>query len=42
LRIFKQEKRTVDHAGLVQVQGSYYAALPAPLYSEVTVRIYDA
>ena len=31
--------RTVDDAGLVQVEGSYYAALPAPLYSEVTVRI---
>ena len=40
-RYFKQGKRTVDDAGLVQVDGSYYAALPAPLYSEVTVRIYD-
>lgn len=40
LRLFKQELRTVDHAGLVQVQGSYYAA-SAPLYSQVTVRIYE-
>ncbi len=40
-RLFKQETRTVDHAGLVQVQGSYYAAVPAPLYSQVTVRIYE-
>jgi transposase/mRNA-degrading endonuclease RelE of RelBE toxin-antitoxin system len=40
-RYFTQGKRTVDDAGLVQVDGSYYAALPAPLYSEVTVRIYD-
>jgi transposase len=40
-RIFKQSMRTVDDAGLVQVSGSYYAALPAPPYSEVTVRIYD-
>jgi hypothetical protein len=40
-KFFKQEVRTVDDAGLVQVHGSYYAALPAPLYSEVTVRIYE-
>jgi transposase len=40
-RMFKQEQRTVDHAGLVQVAGSYYAAMPAPLYSQVTVRIYE-
>lgn len=40
-RLFKQELRTVDDSGLVQVDGSYYAALPAPLQSEVTVRIYD-
>ena len=40
-RCFKQQTRTVDHAGLVQVAGSFYAALPAPLYSEVTVRIYE-
>jgi transposase len=40
-RLFIQETRTVDDAGLVQVDASYYAALPAPLYSEVTVRVYD-
>jgi transposase len=39
-RFFKQGVRTVDDAGLVQVEGSYYAALPAALYSEVTVRSY--
>jgi hypothetical protein len=31
----------VDDAGLVQVDSSYYAALPAPLYTEVAVRIYE-
>ena len=41
MRYFEQEMRTVDDAGTVQVQGSYYAALPAPLHSEVTVRIYE-
>lgn len=40
-RFFRQETRTVDDAGLVQVEASYYAALPAPLYSEVAVRIYE-
>jgi transposase len=40
-RIFKQEVRTVDDAGLIQVGGSYYAALPAAPHSVVTVRIYD-
>lgn len=40
-RYFKQETRTVDDAGLVQVQGAYYAALPAPPHSEVTVRLYE-
>lgn len=39
-RLFTQGVRTVDDAGLVQVEGSYYAALPAALYSTVTVRIY--
>jgi hypothetical protein len=39
-RYFTQGTRTVDDAGLVTVDGSYYAALPAPLYSKVTVRIY--
>ena len=40
-RFFKQGTRTVDDAGLVQVDAAYYAALPAPLYSEVTVRVYE-
>jgi transposase len=40
-RYFKEEARTVDDAGLVQVKGSYYPAMPAALYSEVKVRIYD-
>jgi transposase len=39
-RCFQQATRTVDDAGLVQVHGAYYAALPAPLHSAVTVRIY--
>ena len=40
-RYFKQEKRTVWDDGLIQVGQSYYAALPAHLFSEVWVRIYD-
>ena len=40
-RYFRQGKRTVDDAGLVQVDGAFYAALPAALYSEVTVRVYE-
>lgn len=40
-RYFKPGVRTVDDAGLVQVEGAYYAALPAPLGSEVKVRIYE-
>jgi transposase len=39
-RYFKHGTRTVDDAGLVQVDGIYYAALPARLRSEVQVRIY--
>lgn len=39
-RYFKQETRTVDDAGLVQVHGAYYAALPAAPHTQVTVRIY--
>ena len=39
-RCFKSGTRTVDDAGLVQVNGSYYAALPARLHSVVQVRIY--
>jgi hypothetical protein len=40
-RLFIQATRTVDDSGLVQVLGSYYVAMPAPLYSQVTVRIYE-
>ena len=40
-RYFRQGKRTVDDAGLVQVDGAFYAALPAALHSEVTVRVYE-
>jgi hypothetical protein len=40
-RFFKQVSRTVDDAGLVQVNGAYYAALPAPLHTRVAVRIYE-
>jgi len=40
-RFFKQGTRTVDDAGLVQVDAAYYAALPAALFSEVTVRVYE-
>ena len=39
-RFFTQGTRTVDDAGLVQIEGSYYSALPAPLGSAVAVRIY--
>lgn len=37
---FKAGTRTVDDAGLVQVDGVYYAALPAPLGSKVQVRVH--
>ena len=40
-RFFDQQSRKVDDAGLIQVDGSYYSALPAPLYCEVTARIYE-
>ncbi len=40
-RYFRQETRTVDDAGLIAVDASHYSALPAALYSEVTVRIYE-
>ena len=40
-RHFKQDTRTVDDSGLVQVDRSYYAAAPAAPFSEVTVRQYD-
>jgi hypothetical protein len=39
-RAFTQGTRTVDDAGLVLIEGSYYSALPAALHSAVTVRIY--
>jgi transposase len=39
-RFFTQGVRTVDDAGLVQVEGSYYAAGSAVLHSVVTVRLY--
>ncbi len=40
-RYFAEETRTVDDAGLVQVKGTYYPALPAKLYSQVKVRIFE-
>ena len=40
-RFFKQETRTVDDAGLVQVLGAYYAALPASPHTRVSVRLYE-
>jgi transposase len=39
-RYFEQATRTVWDDGTVQVGRSYYSALPAPLHSEVIVRIY--
>ena len=38
---FRQETRTVYDDGTIQVGNCYYAASPAPLYSQVVVRIYD-
>lgn len=40
-RYFEQGVRTVWDDGCVEVQRSFYSALPAPIYSEVIVRIYD-
>ena len=40
-RYFKEEVRTIDDSGLVQVRGSYYAALPGEIGAVVVVRIYD-
>jgi hypothetical protein len=40
-RYFKQDTRTVDDAGLVQVSAAYYSALPAQPNTEVVVRIYE-
>ena len=39
-RSFTQGVRTVDDAGLVQIEGAYYAAGEAALASVVTVRVY--
>ncbi len=39
-RYFKSGTRTVDDAGLVQIEGAYYAALPARLGSKVQIRVY--
>jgi transposase len=40
-RYFKQGIRTVDDAGLVQIDSAYYAALPAAPHSQVTVRVFE-
>lgn len=40
-RLFTQGWRTVDDAGLVQVEGAYYTALPANPYSRVMVRVFE-
>ncbi|MFH2092729.1 MAG: IS21 family transposase [Pseudomonadota bacterium] len=39
-RYFRQETRKVYDDGMIQVEQSYYSALPAPLHQEVIVRIY--
>jgi len=38
---FEQVVRTVQDDGLIQVDDSFYAALPAPLHTKVIVRIYE-
>lgn len=38
---FRQETRKVYDDGTIQVEQSYYSALPAPLHEEVIVRIYE-
>lgn len=40
-RPFREVIRTVDDGGMVQVDARYYAAIPARLYSEVKVRVFD-
>jgi len=40
-RYFEQGVRTVWDDGCVEVNRSFYSALPAPLFSDVIVRIYD-
>lgn len=41
LRYFAEGTRTVWDDGLIEVNGAYYAAAPAPLYGKVLVRIYE-
>jgi len=41
LRYFKEIIRTVSDDGTIQVDSSYYSALPAVLHTKVIVRIYD-
>ncbi|MBT7629412.1 MAG: IS21 family transposase [Desulfobacula sp.] len=38
---FRQETRIVYDDGMIQVEQSYYSALPAPLHQDVIVRIYE-
>jgi transposase len=38
---FRQEQRTVQDDGVIQVHDCFYAARPASLHSKVLVRIYD-
>lgn len=40
-RPFREVIRTVDDNGMVQVDARYYGALPARVYSEVKVRVFD-
>ena len=40
-RYFEQGVRTVWDDGCIEVKRSFYSALPAAIYSEVIVRIYD-
>lgn len=40
-RYFEQGVRTVWDDGCIEVKRSFYSALPAPIFSEVIVRIYD-
>ena len=40
-RYFKRGTRTVDDAGLIQIDSAYYAAFPAAPRSEVTVRVFE-
>ncbi|MEN8665180.1 MAG: IS21 family transposase [Polycyclovorans sp.] len=40
-RHFREVTRTVDDGGMVQVDARYYAAIPARLYSEVKVHVFD-